>query len=54
MALSESSPVRVVMLEASITPVFKASRFLRTDASIEVSLRVTASFPKPLILSVAV
>ena len=42
------------MLEALIIPEVKASRIIRVDAFIDVSLRVTASFPKPLILSVAV
>ena len=48
-ALSEFDPVRVVMLKALIIPVVKASRVFRTAASIDVSLKVTASFPKPAI-----
>ena len=48
-ALSESDPKRVVILEALIIPVVKASRVIRTDALIEVSVKVTASFPKPVI-----
>ena len=49
-ALSEADPRRVVILEALILPVVKASRVIRTDASIDVSLRVTASLPKPVIV----
>ena len=33
-ALSESDPVRFVMLEASIIPVVNSSSVIRTDASI--------------------
>ena len=53
MALSESNPVRVVMLDASIIPVVKASSVLRADASIDVSLIVTASVPRPVIVPAA-
>ena len=51
-ALSESDPVRVVMLEASIIPVVNSSSVIRTDASIDVSLIVTASLPRPVIVPV--
>ena len=52
-AWSESDPVRVVILEALIIPVVKASRVKRTDALIDVSVMVTASFPKPVIVPAA-
>ena len=42
------------MLEALINPVVKASRVIRTDALIDVSVKVTASFPKPSIAPVDV
>ena len=46
-AWSEADPVRVVILEALIIPEVKASRVIRADALIDVSVIVTASFPKP-------
>ena len=49
-ALSEANPVRVVMLDASIIPVVKASSVLRAEASIDVSLIVMASLPRPVIV----
>ena len=49
-SLSESDPARVVILDALIIPVVKASRVIRTDALIDVSVKVTASFPKPVIV----
>ena len=40
-------------LEALINPVVKASRVLRIDALIDVSVKVTASFPKPVMVPAA-
>ena len=40
------------MLEASIIPVVNSSSVIRTDASIDVSLIVTASLPRPVIVPV--
>ena len=53
-AWSVADPLRAVMLEALINPVVKASRVIRTDALIDVSVKVTASFPKPSIAPVDV
>ena len=53
-AWSVTDPVRVVILEASIVPIVRESSVIRTAASIEVSLIVTASFPKPSIAPVDV
>ena len=43
--------MRVVILEALIIPVVKASRVIRADALIDVSVIVTASLPKPVIVA---
>ena len=41
------------MAAAFTTPVVKASRVIRADALIEVSVIVTDSFPKPVIVPAA-
>ena len=46
---SAADPVTVKTVLASIVPVVFPLRVLRVAAVIEVSLKVTASFPKPLI-----
>ena len=45
---SEASPVSVVMEPASMIPVVLSSSVLRTAALREVSERVTASLPRPV------
>ena len=52
-AWSEADPVRVVILEALIIPEVNPSRVIRADALIDVSVIVTASFPKPVIVPAA-
>ena len=52
-AWSVADPVRVVILEALIIPEVKASRVIRADALIDVSVIVTASLPKPVIVPAA-
>ena len=47
---SEADPVRVVILEALIIPEVKASRVIRADALIDVSVIVTSSLPKPVMV----
>ena len=47
---SAAAPERVVTAVASMVPEVLASRVLRTAAVSEVSERVTASLPRPVML----
>ena len=46
---SEAEPDKVVTVEASMIPVVLESRVFKTEASMEVSEMVIASFPNPSI-----
>ena len=48
--ISAIAPVIVVTVDASIVPLVLPSRVLRIVAANDVSVRVIASLPKPVIL----
>ena len=49
MLISEAEPEIAVTVEALIIPVVLPSSVFNTDAATDVSLKVTASSPNPLI-----
>ena len=49
MLISETEPEIAVTVEASITPVVLPSSVFNTEEASDVSLKVTASSPNPLI-----